>query len=85
MAEEMGRAPWHADIPLVVLMSTPADRTDPRIQLSQQLLLELQQDLASRSPQSELIVAKNSSHFIQLDDPPLVIDAVRRVVAKATK
>jgi pimeloyl-ACP methyl ester carboxylesterase len=78
MADEMGRAPWHADIPLVVLTATPADRTDQR----SQLLLELQQDLASRSPQSEFIVANNSGHFIQLDEPSLVIDAVRRVVRK---
>jgi hypothetical protein len=34
------------------------------------------------SPQAEHLVATNSGHYIQNDDPPLVIDAIRRVVAQ---
>ena len=38
--------------------------------------------LATRSAQSELVVARQSGHYIQNDEPALVIDAVRRVVVK---
>jgi hypothetical protein len=40
---------------------------------------------APRSPQTQLVVATKSGHYIQKDEPSLVIDAVQRVVAKATK
>ena len=77
----MAKTAWRADIPLVVLTRTPpADpHEDPRGQIWQ----ELQRELATRSPQGEQIVAKKSGHYIQNDEPTLVIDAVRRVVAKA--
>jgi pimeloyl-ACP methyl ester carboxylesterase len=81
MAREMTSAPWRANIPLVVLTRTaPADPTaDARARIWQ----ELQRELATRSPQAEHIVASKSGHFIQNDEPPLVIDAVRRVLARA--
>jgi pimeloyl-ACP methyl ester carboxylesterase len=44
---------------------------------------ELQRDLATRSPQAEHIVAAKSGHYIQNEEPPLVIEAIRRVVEKA--
>jgi pimeloyl-ACP methyl ester carboxylesterase len=40
----------------------------------------LQQDLASRSPRSKLIVAERSSHFIQDTQPDLVVSAVQEIV-----
>ena len=81
MAEVMSQSPWHANIPLVVLTRTaPADAAgDPRGAIWQ----ELQRELATRSPQAEHIVAPNSGHYIQNDEPALVIDAIRRVMAKA--
>jgi hypothetical protein len=32
---------------------------------------------------SELVVAKNSEHYIQFDRPVLVVDSIRRVVESA--
>jgi pimeloyl-ACP methyl ester carboxylesterase len=83
MEREMTKTAWRANIPLVVLTRTPpADpHDDPRGQIWQ----ELQRELATRSPQGKQIVAKKSGHYIQNDEPPLVIDAVRRVVAKASQ
>jgi pimeloyl-ACP methyl ester carboxylesterase len=43
----------------------------------------LQERLAALIPGSELVVATKSGHFIQLDEPELVIDAIRRVVEAA--
>jgi pimeloyl-ACP methyl ester carboxylesterase len=78
MGAELSKQPWHANIPLVVLTRTPpADlQADPRDGVWQ----ELQRELTTRSPQGEQIVAAKSGHYIQNDEPSLVIDAVRRVV-----
>lgn len=43
---------------------------------------QLQQDLASRSPQGKLIVAKQSRHYIQEQDPELVIQSIRGILAR---
>jgi pimeloyl-ACP methyl ester carboxylesterase len=87
---ELAKAPWHADIPLVVLsrglwFKTPPPSPDPQAEARLAIWQELHRELATRSPQAELIVAAHSGHYIQNDEPPLVIDAIRRVVAKATK
>ena len=80
MGAELSKKPWHANIPLVVLTRTPpADpQADPRGQVWQ----ELQRELATRSPQGEQIVAQKSGHYVQNDEPTLVIDAVRRVLRR---
>jgi pimeloyl-ACP methyl ester carboxylesterase len=82
MGAELSRTPWHGTIPLVVLTRTPpsGDNPDPRLNVWQ----ELQRELATRSPQAEHVIATRSGHYIQNDEPALVIDAVQRVVAKAT-
>ena len=41
----------------------------------------MQRELATRSPYGEHIVAAHSGHYIQNDEPALVVDAVRRVLA----
>ena len=43
-----------------------------------------QQRLAKLSSDSELIVATDANHMIQLDSPDVVLDAVRRVLEAAT-
>jgi pimeloyl-ACP methyl ester carboxylesterase len=85
MSAELSKANWHADVPLVVLTRTNrpapgAEDGDPRGGIWH----ELQRELATRSPQAEHIVATHSGHYIQNDEPALVIDAVKRVVAKAS-
>ena len=44
-----------------------------------------QQRLAALSTNSRLVVAKNSNHMIQDDEPAVVVDAIRRAYAAATK
>jgi pimeloyl-ACP methyl ester carboxylesterase len=44
-----------------------------------------QQRLAALSTNSRLIVAKNSNHMIQDDEPAVVVDAIRRAYDAATK
>lgn len=83
MAAELGPARWQANIPLVVLTRTP--NTGPLSDQRGEIWQELQRELATRSPQAEHIVATRSGHYVQNDEPALVIDTIRRVVKNATK
>ncbi len=47
---------------------------------SEQVWQELQADLAKLSSNSQILVAKESGHGIQLDQPGIVVDAVRQMV-----
>jgi pimeloyl-ACP methyl ester carboxylesterase len=43
---------------------------------------ELQQDLVGLSSQGRQVIVQHSGHMIQLDQPGVVIDAIREVVAQ---
>ncbi|MBW4565211.1 MAG: alpha/beta hydrolase [Mojavia pulchra JT2-VF2] len=76
--EQARKAKSFPEIPLIVLSSGKPD-----FDITQQVLEKLQQlhaDLANESPQGVHMIAENSGHAIQLDNPELVIDAIRRVV-----
>jgi pimeloyl-ACP methyl ester carboxylesterase len=71
------------DIPLIVLSAGKPD-----FDITQEVLEKLQAlhvDLANESPQGVHIVAQESGHAIQLDQPELVIDAIRQVVEKVRR
>jgi hypothetical protein len=44
---------------------------------------EMQADLATLSSKGKQIIAEESGHYIQVDQPELVIDAIREVVEAA--
>ena len=84
MSVELSKAPWHASIPLVVLTrgrAAPVTAADPGAAARDAIWNDLQNDLATRSPKAEHIIARQSGHYIQNDEPQLVIDAVKRVVS----
>lgn len=74
------------DIPLVVL--TQGDFTVPdayglsaeEVQQSEAAWYEMQAELAALSSNGKQVIAEQSGHYIQLDQPELVIDAIREVV-----
>lgn len=85
---ELAKAPWRGDIPLVVLsrglwFRPPPATPDPQAEARLAIWQELHRELATRSPQAELVVARQSGHYIQNDEPALVIDAIRRVLKNA--
>ena len=76
------------NITLIVLRHGRADQFfDPALsaqdrQQGEQAWQEMQADLAQLSPQGQLVVATESGHYIQLDQPQLVIDAIKQVLGK---
>lgn len=84
--DEVGKERWRADIPLVVLShGRPIAGALPNITPEQvarieAVWLELQRELAGRSPQGRLLVAGKSGHYVHVEEPALVVQAIREVV-----
>ncbi|MCI0694304.1 alpha/beta hydrolase [candidate division KSB1 bacterium] len=74
------------DIPLIVLTRGKSEYPDTEEgrQLDEDRK-RLQADLLNLSRNSKQIIAKTSGHHIQLDDPELVIEAIRQVVDSAQR
>ena len=69
------------NVPLIVLAHDGrAIAHSERARRMAEIWLDLQQDLASRTPQGQFVVTANSGHYIHLDQPNIVIDAIRKVV-----
>jgi pimeloyl-ACP methyl ester carboxylesterase len=87
------RLDWHTDLPLIVLgRGTPFERSARDGSNSQtnrmseeqwaawdRIWRDFQKDLANRSTHGEFRLAEKSGHFIQRDQPELVIQAIRDV------
>jgi len=75
------------DMPLAVLTHDPGrpepDMPEDVVQPTEQAWQQMQDELAQLSTKSTHVIAKNSGHYIQLDRPDLVIEAVRGVVDQA--
>ncbi len=68
-------------IPLVVVSKTPGiDDDDDYTPEQRQWNRDLQDQLAALSTNSVHVIAPHSGHHVQLDEPDVVIDAIRRVV-----
>jgi pimeloyl-ACP methyl ester carboxylesterase len=76
------------NMPLVVLTHSPDWRMDPDLPNDiatkvEQVWQDLQVNLLSLSSNSTHIIASKAGHYIQVDEPQLVIDAILRVVDEA--
>ena len=84
--DQVRAAKWRSDIPLIVLTRGRAtfnanDYAVPSLAPKfEQIRLELQQELVSRSAKGKQIIAEKSGHYIQRDQPDLVIEAIREVI-----
>jgi pimeloyl-ACP methyl ester carboxylesterase len=65
---------------LTALFESPVDSAPNRVEL-EQAWYEMQSQLASRFPRGRHILVKNSHHFIQRDQPDVVVNAIREVLA----
>ena len=68
-------------VPLVVITRGIAERSarDPRAPMIESLWLQLQDELAARSPRAVHLIATHSGHHIHLDQPELVAGAIGMV------
>jgi pimeloyl-ACP methyl ester carboxylesterase len=75
-------------LPLVVLSRDPntpqPDLPEDLVKPTNDAWQKMQEELAHLSTHSTHVIAKNSGHYIQLDRPDLVIEAVRQVVNEAS-
>jgi len=76
LVEAMAAAPLRADIPLIVLVRGLAMGPPDQDAAGK----AANADLARRSTRGQLVVADRSEHYIQLDRPDLVIDAINHIV-----
>ena len=67
-------------LPLVVITHGHPDPDTPYVELEEPFWQRLQRELARLVPGARLVVATNSGHDIQHEQPELVLDAVRDVV-----
>lgn len=73
----------HGDLPIVALtagrMSVPG-LTSAQADTMHQAWVAMHQEIVSRSTRGQWILAERSQHYIQKDQPDLVIDAVKAMV-----
>jgi pimeloyl-ACP methyl ester carboxylesterase len=79
------RLDWHTNAPLIVIAQGKPGLPMPQLTAEQnagfgRVWRELQQDLATRSSKGQFRVAGESGHFIQIDQPELVVQAIRDLV-----
>jgi pimeloyl-ACP methyl ester carboxylesterase len=67
-------------MPLVVLAHGHPDPDTPYVELEEPFWQQLQRELARLVPGARLVVATESGHDIQHEQPELVLDAIRDVV-----
>ena len=80
------RLVWHFDKPLIVLEHgemPSAAASDPMAKESEAVFHTLQRDLVSRSKYGQLREAKDSGHYIQRDQPELVVQAIKDVIRES--
>jgi hypothetical protein len=77
------------DLPLVVLSRDPntpqPDLPEDLVKPTSDAWQQMQKELASLSTRGSQVIAKSSGHYIQLDRPDLVVEAVHNVVDQARK
>lgn len=69
--------PVSAEVPPELRTELPADFPFDTFDT---VWLELQAELAALAPESRQVIATESGHYIQLQQPQLVIDAIQQVV-----
>ncbi|SMD41105.1 Pimeloyl-ACP methyl ester carboxylesterase [Bacillus sp. JKS001846] len=65
------------NVPLIVIS---AGKKAHYSEESQGLWNEMQKEILQISPNGEFIIAKNSAHYIQNDEPEVVVNAVKRLI-----
>ncbi|MCM3034276.1 alpha/beta fold hydrolase [Niallia sp. MER 6] len=67
------------NVPLIVLS---AGKKTHYSKESQELWNEMQESILGISSESELVIAENSAHYIQNDEPEVVVSAIQKLIDK---
>jgi len=83
LAKEAGKITSFGNIPLVVITGTSESRRNeyPTKELGlkvEKIWMEMQTELLGLSTNSEHVLASKSSHYVQLEQPELIIEAIRK-------
>lgn len=70
------------NIPITLIESNKVEKGDDDGRLLIQIQKRLYRDFQRSLPQTKLISTESSGHFIQLDEPQLVIDAIKEILTK---
>jgi pimeloyl-ACP methyl ester carboxylesterase len=77
------------DLPLTVLTHDPdipqPDLPEDLVKPTSDAWQQMQKELVNLSRRGTQVIVKNSGHYIQLDRPEVVIDAIRNVVEQARR
>jgi pimeloyl-ACP methyl ester carboxylesterase len=89
MERELSNGPM-AKIPVVILVrgltvELPANAPPKFASVIEPAWRKSEEQLALAVPHIKYVIAKNSGHYIQLDEPALVVQAVRDVVERAAR
>jgi len=86
LAEEAKQITSFGDIPVVVITGASPTRNDVYPEEFREdmehLWGELQLDLLSLSTNSQQVLAVESDHYVQVDEPDIVIRAIRDLITK---
>lgn len=83
IAAEADKINSFGDIPLIILSGTNKKKSYRRMSKSEYVSkLKNQKSLLQLSTKSEQILAKNSEHFIQFEEPNLVIQAIKKLIER---
>src|SRR5215813_6145761 len=79
------RLDWRTDLPVIVLargkrFARTGQLTEKQFAKWDHIWEQMQQDLATHSPKGEYRRATNSGHFINLDEPELIVHAIHDVL-----
>jgi len=84
-SEQVRQAGSLGDIPLIVISHSPtADRQEGQ-KLFSEVWQRLQADLATLSSKGILITAKYAGHYIPVEEPQIIIDAIAQMVEEIRK
>ena len=84
LSEEARNINSFGDIPLVVISATSfTQNASPSESELVDLRSKMQEDLLLLSTDSKQILATQSTHYVQLEEPSVVIEAIERLVARA--
>ena len=89
VTEEANKITSFGDIPLIVITGTGESRraSFPTLEMAkdyEQVFMEMQKDLLTLSTNSKHILANKSGHYVQLEQPEIVAEAIKNLVISAT-